>query len=166
MVVSFLSPGVLQSFLKIIFWLCHSTCGILVPWPDIKPTPLHWEREVWTTGSPRKPLFSLFCVGMYAMTRREIRMGERYQGLEMMEWGRQNKGRRHNIEADGKRPESCLPALSFQQRVSSRTPVGCSHCSQTLRISSPWEKGFSHQLSISFSCLFFIQSVSLPGLFI
>lgn len=88
-------------------------------------------------------------------------MGERYQGLEVMEWGRQNKGRKHNIESEGKSPETCLPALSFQQRVSSRAPVGCSRCSQTLRISSPWEKGFSHHLSISFSCLFFIQIVKV-----
>ena len=94
-------------------------------------------------------------------------MGERYQGPEMMGWGRQSKGRKHNIEGDGKRPETCLPALSFQQKVSPHAPGERSHSSQTLRISTPWEKGFSHQLSISFSCLFFVQIVkSLPGLFI
>ena len=94
-------------------------------------------------------------------------MGQRYQGLEMMGWGRQSKGRKHDIEGDGKRAETCLPALSFQQKVSSHAPGECSHSSQTLRISTSLEKGFSHQLSIAFSCLFFIQIVkSLLGLFI
>ena len=63
------------------------------------------------------------------MTRREIRMGERYQELEMMGWGRQRKGRKHDIEGDGKRPETCLPALSFQQKVSLHAPGECSHSS-------------------------------------
>ena len=41
-------------------------------------------------------------------------MGERYQALEMMEWGRQNKGRRHNIEGDGRgqKPASLLSPFS------------------------------------------------------
>ena len=36
------------------FWLCCVACRILVPWPGIKPLPLHWERRVLTTGLPGK----------------------------------------------------------------------------------------------------------------
>ena len=38
------------------FWSCCVACRILVPWPGIKPMPLHWEWSVLTTGLPEKSL--------------------------------------------------------------------------------------------------------------
>ena len=34
-------------------------CGILVPWPGIKPVPLYWEHRVLTTAPPGKSLIQL-----------------------------------------------------------------------------------------------------------
>ena len=36
------------------FFLDHKTCGILAPWPGIKPAPSALEGEVLTTGPPGK----------------------------------------------------------------------------------------------------------------
>ena len=36
------------------FWLHPTACGILVPWPGIKPTPSTLEGRVLTTGLPGK----------------------------------------------------------------------------------------------------------------
>ena len=36
----------------LIFWSCHSTCGILVPWPGIEPGHPQWKLGVLTTGLP------------------------------------------------------------------------------------------------------------------
>ena len=54
---------------KSIYWICysissvfmfsfldHETCGILAPWPGIKPAPSALEGEVLTTGPPGKAL--------------------------------------------------------------------------------------------------------------
>ena len=38
------------------FWPHYTACGILVPQPEIKPTPLALEGWVLTTGPPRKSL--------------------------------------------------------------------------------------------------------------
>ena len=34
----------------------YEACGILAPWPGIKPVPPALEGEVLTTGPPRKSL--------------------------------------------------------------------------------------------------------------
>ena len=47
-------------FIIFIFWPCHSTCRILVPQPEIKPTPLHWEHGVLATTPPGKS-WKLMC---------------------------------------------------------------------------------------------------------
>ena len=40
------------------FWPCPTACGIFVPRPGIKPTPLHWKRTVLTTGPPGKSVIT------------------------------------------------------------------------------------------------------------
>ena len=47
-------------FIIFIFWPCHSPCRILVPQPEIKPTPLHWEHGVLATTPPGKS-WKLMC---------------------------------------------------------------------------------------------------------
>ena len=37
-----------------LFWPCSEACGILVPWPGIKPILLQWKQRVLTTGPPGK----------------------------------------------------------------------------------------------------------------
>ena len=37
-----------------IFWPCYSPWRILVPQPELKPTPLHWEHGVFATRPPGK----------------------------------------------------------------------------------------------------------------
>ena len=41
-------------------------CGILVPWPGLKPSPLHWMHRVLATGLPGKSLdhFKMWITGM------------------------------------------------------------------------------------------------------
>ena len=34
------------------FWLHCAACRVLVPWPGIKPAPLHWKLRALTTGVP------------------------------------------------------------------------------------------------------------------
>ena len=38
------------------FWLCHTACKILVPWPEIEPEPLQRKHQVLTTAPPRNSL--------------------------------------------------------------------------------------------------------------
>ena len=40
---------------KFFFWLCCVTCGLLAPWPGMKPMPPEREGRVLTTGPPGKP---------------------------------------------------------------------------------------------------------------
>ena len=46
-------PPICQTvWLLLLFWPCSMTCGILVPWPGIKPVPLAlevWILNHWTT---------------------------------------------------------------------------------------------------------------------
>ena len=66
--VLFLSFFVLKSLLHLLqycfcfmFWFFgHKACGILAPWPGIKPTPPALEGEVLTTGPPGKSLWFWF----------------------------------------------------------------------------------------------------------
>ena len=41
-------------------------CGILIPWPGLKPSPLHWKHRVLATGLPGKSLdhFKMWITGM------------------------------------------------------------------------------------------------------
>ena len=49
----------LQYCFCFIFWcFCHKACGILNPWPSIRPTCLALEGKIWTYGPPGKSLFS------------------------------------------------------------------------------------------------------------
>ena len=48
-----------KHFFCCLFWLCHMACGILVPWPGIKPMPLALET-VLTTGPPGKCPYFVF----------------------------------------------------------------------------------------------------------
>ena len=41
-------------FFFFFFWSLCAACGILVPGPEMEPMPLHWNREVLTTGPPGK----------------------------------------------------------------------------------------------------------------
>ena len=41
-------------FLNYFFIFCHAACGILLPQPGIKPTPMHLKCTVLTTGLPGK----------------------------------------------------------------------------------------------------------------
>ena len=46
-------PSVFLECLFFFFWPHHVSCGILVPWPGIKPTPLAMKAQSlnhWTTG--------------------------------------------------------------------------------------------------------------------
>ena len=47
----------------IIFWPCHTACGILVPWPGVEPLPPAveaWSPNHWTTReAPRTSLLLL-----------------------------------------------------------------------------------------------------------
>ena len=45
------------------FWIFgQEACGILVPWPGIRPTPPALESEVLTTGPPGKSLTIFFAL--------------------------------------------------------------------------------------------------------
>ena len=60
----FLTIRVLPSFCCCVIFICcccccccfwpyhYEACGILVPWPGIKPTSLHWKCSALTTGPP------------------------------------------------------------------------------------------------------------------
>ena len=63
----FLSPLCLHFdyvliFLCFIFWLHHTACRILVPWPGIKPVPPVWSAESSLLDHQRNPLkfFNIF----------------------------------------------------------------------------------------------------------
>ena len=64
------SPAWSKNFFSLSFWLYCMTCGLLVPWPGIKPRPLAvkaWSPNHWTTYgiSPFKHLyFYLSIVGL------------------------------------------------------------------------------------------------------
>ena len=50
-------------YLFILFWPCHTACGILVPQPGIKPMPPAveaWSRNHWTTGEVPNAIICLF----------------------------------------------------------------------------------------------------------
>lgn len=54
----FLSTFTFPSFLfLLVFWLCHRTCGIIVPWLRTEPMPLYWKQRVLSNGLPGKSLF-------------------------------------------------------------------------------------------------------------
>ena len=42
------------------FFFGHEVCGILAPWPGIKPTPPVLDGEILTTGLPAKSQDSVF----------------------------------------------------------------------------------------------------------
>ena len=44
------------------FWPCHAACGILAPWPGVKPVPLQWKLRVLPTGPPGNSLGITFWV--------------------------------------------------------------------------------------------------------
>ena len=44
------------------FWLCHAACGILVPWPGMKPRPPAVEVWSFNQGSPWHIFKGLFCL--------------------------------------------------------------------------------------------------------
>ena len=46
--------------LLLFYVLVFLACGILAPWPGIKPSPPAQEGEVSTTGSPGKSLMFFF----------------------------------------------------------------------------------------------------------
>ena len=37
------------------FWLYHTACGILVPWPGMEPMPPYWEHRTLNPGLQRSP---------------------------------------------------------------------------------------------------------------
>ena len=45
---------------SVLFWPCCTACGILVPQPEIEPTPPALEAGVLTTGLPGKSLLIQF----------------------------------------------------------------------------------------------------------
>ena len=47
-------------FLLLLFLLCCTTRGILVPQPGIEPVSLKWKCGVLATGPPGKPLSYIF----------------------------------------------------------------------------------------------------------
>ena len=50
----------LYNIILFIFWLQHVACGILVPQPEIKPTPTALKCGVLTTAPPGKSLSRTF----------------------------------------------------------------------------------------------------------
>ena len=59
------------------FWPCHIACGILVPWPGIESTTLHWKSRVLTTGPPGK---SWECVCLVCFCVCVCACGGRWEG--------------------------------------------------------------------------------------
>ena len=49
----------LDPFSRLIFWLRHKACEMLVPQPGLRPKPLRWKPRVSTTGQPGRSC--LFC---------------------------------------------------------------------------------------------------------
>ena len=43
------------------FWLYHTACRILVPWPGIKPMPLQWKLGILTTEPSGKSPYYYYC---------------------------------------------------------------------------------------------------------
>ena len=49
--------NLLQYWFYFMFWFFgHKSCGILAPWPGIKPVPPAFEGEVLTTRPPQEVL--------------------------------------------------------------------------------------------------------------
>ena len=49
-------PSMLLIFSFVLFWLCHKAYGILVPWPEIEPTPPALEAQSLNHWTARKSL--------------------------------------------------------------------------------------------------------------
>ena len=47
-------PCISNLYIYFIYWLHHAICGILVPWPEIKPVTPAREAQILTTGLPGK----------------------------------------------------------------------------------------------------------------
>ena len=51
---------VLDDFIYLFFWPCHTTCGISVPYPGIEPRSWQWKSRILTTRPPGISLFTFF----------------------------------------------------------------------------------------------------------
>ena len=70
-------------FLLFVFWLCHSSCGLLVPQSGIEPTPPvleEWSLDQWTVREVHNIVFNA-CVIFHQMEEaqffREILCGNK-----------------------------------------------------------------------------------------
>ena len=55
-------PWVYMCFCLMFCFFGHEACGILAPWPGIKPAAPELEGKVLTPGLPGKSLGDLFCI--------------------------------------------------------------------------------------------------------
>ena len=54
--------GICYRIASVFLFFGHEACGILTPWPEIKPSPLALGSKVLTTRLPEKSLYSSFNV--------------------------------------------------------------------------------------------------------